>query len=311
MPKPRPTITTFSNSAKDFTWISIERPDPSVRRLLIETHHFLPVDVDDILRGLQRSQINVRDRYLAMILWFPVYVKSERAIVGSEVDFFVSERSVITVHRGEIPAVKSFLARMGAKRERELLLSEGAGGLLYHLLDLLYRHCFPMLEHITKDVKAIERAIFDGREREMVEEISVVRRNISEFRRILKHQDTVLRTLKRVDPYYLAVGWDLYFAEIEETLEKIWSLLETHKENIEAYKDTNESLLTYRTNETMKVLTMVNVLMLPLTLVTALFSVSVTGIPFAQESYGFWIVAGVVLFLGAFLVLYSRLRRWW
>src|SRR5690606_28704280 len=102
-----------------------------------------------------------------------------------------------------------------------------------------------------------------------VQEISILRRDIIALRRIIRPQIAILGLLERRYPSYLGEGMDAYFGAILDHVSKLWDVLEDFKDVVEGLSYTNDSLTSHRINEVIKVLTMLSVIMLPLTLITS------------------------------------------
>ena len=100
-------------------------------------------------------------------------------------------------------------------------------------------------------------------------DISNAKQEIINFRKIIRPQRTVLRDLERTKQRYLAQDLDIYFDDIVDASERIWDMLESYKEVVEALEDTNESVIAHRLNNVLRVLTSVSVILLPLTLIAS------------------------------------------
>jgi magnesium transporter len=143
----------------------------------------------------------------------------------------------------------------------------------------------------------------------VVRDISNVKQEIINFRKIIRPQRTVLRDLERTKQRYLAEGLELYFEDIEDASERIWDMLENYKEVVEALEATNESVISHRVNDILRVLTSISVIVLPLTLVASVFGMNVR-VPGEGDVAAFWIVLGLmVALLGGMLYVFRR-RGW-
>jgi len=192
---------------------------------------------------------------------------------------------------------------------REQLLSKGSGYLLYKIVDDSFDYCFPMLRKMGNKLDRVEEDIFEGRSEEVVRDISNVKQEIINFRKIIRPQRPVLRDLERTKQRYMAEDIDIYFDDIVDASERIWDMLENYKEVIEALEDTNESVLAHRVNDVLRVLTAFSVVILPLTLIASIWGMNV-GVPGQGSSAAFWaIVAGMVVLLASMLG-YFRRRGW-
>ena len=202
--------------------------------------------------------------------------------------------------------------RCRAKEElREQLFSRGSGYLLYRLVDDSFDYCFPMLRKIGNKLDALEDQIFEERAEEVVRDISNVKQEIINFRKVIRPQRPVLRELEKVKQRYLASDFDLeiYFDDIVDAHERIWDMLENYKEVAEALEETNESVISHRLNDILRVLTSISVVILPLTLIASVMGMN-TWVPDQGDAAGFFVVLGVMAMVLIGLVAYFRKRRW-
>jgi magnesium transporter len=100
---------------------------------------------------------------------------------------------------------------------------------------------------------------------------------------------------------------EVYFDDIVDASERIWDMLENYKEVVEALEDTNESVLSHRVNEVLRVLTAFSVIILPLTLLASIFGMNV-HLPFEGSVEAFWTIIGVMIFVLIGMVGYFRKR---
>ena len=148
-----------------------------------------------------------------------------------------------------------------------------------------------MLRKIGNKLDALEDDIFEGRSEEVVRDISNVKQEIINFRKVIRPQRPVLRDLEKVKQRYLATDLDLeiYFDDIVDAHERIWDMLENYKEVVEALEETNESVISHRLNDILRVLTSISVIVLPLTLIASIWGMNVRVPGRAATSTGFWV----------------------
>ena len=138
-------------------------------------------------------------------------------------------------------------------------------------------------------------------------DISNSKQEIINFRKVIRPQRAVLRDLERTKQRYLAEDLEVYFDDIVDASERIWDMLENFKEVIEALEDTNESVLSHRVNEVLRVLTAFSVIILPLTLLASVFGMNV-DFPFEGSVGAFWTIIGVMVVVLLAMVGYFRRR---
>src|SRR6266576_3658257 len=173
----------------------------------------------------------------------------------------------------------------------------------------LFDYCFPILDKIGHKLDSLEDDIFEGRSDEVVRDISNVKQEIISYRKIIKPERPTLRLLERYVERFLPQELELYFDDIVDASERIWDILDNYKEVVEALEDTNESAINHRQNDILRVLTVVSVILLPMTLVTGIFGMNVQFPGFGTAAAWWAIVAGMVT-LAVCLAAFFRYKRW-
>lgn len=293
-------------------WINIERPGGLERTWLEEHFDFHALDLEDVLSRNQRPKIDVYDDYLFSILHLPVFDRTARRLGTGELDLFVGPDYVVTIPNQPLQPVEYLFERCRGNEElREQLFSRGSGYLLYRLVDDSFDYCFPMLRKIGNKLDALEDEIFEGASDEVVRDISNVKQEIINFRKVIRPQRPVLRDLEKVKQRYLAADIDLevYFDDVVDAHERIWDMLENYKEVIVALEETNESVISHRLNDILRVLTSISVVILPLTLIASIWGMNVR-VPGQDNLADFFVIIGVMFLILVGLIVYFRKRNW-
>src|SRR5881398_480763 len=276
LPPPEPRVAELS--ADGLTWVHLDSPTSEEAALLQERYGWHPLDIEDVLSRRQRPKIDeyTEDGYLFVVLHFPVYDKAVQRLNAAELDFFTGQDYLVTFPTVELlPVTRLFLRCEEDEELRNQLFSKGSGYLLYHILDDLFDYCFPILDKIGHKLDSLEDELFEGRSEEIVRDISNAKQEIISYRKIIKPERSTLRLLERHTGRFLPEELELYFDDIVDAAERIWDLLDNYKEVVEALEDTNESVISHRQNRILLLLTLVSVILLPLTLITGLFGMNV------------------------------------
>ncbi len=311
-PKERkPNVETIA--AEGLRWVNIESPSPLECAWLEEQFGFHPLDLEDVLSRNQRPKIDEYPDYLFIVLHFPVFDRAVKRLNAGELDIFVGADYLVTIPNQPLQPVEYLFERCRAKEElREQHFTKGSGYLLYRIVDDSFDYCFPMLRKIGNKLDAVEDEIFSGRSEEVVRDISNVKQEIINFRKVVRPQRTVLRDLENAKQPFLASTegeLEVYFDDIADAHERIWDMLENYKEVVEALEDTNESVISHRVNDILRFLTAISVIVLPLTLVASIWGMNV-GVPGEGDSEDFYVVVGAMLVLLLGMVAYFRRRGW-
>src|SRR3954462_2702573 len=272
----KPNVETIT--AEGLRWVNIERPSPLECAWLEEQFGFHALDLEDVLSRNQRPKIDEYPEYLFIVLHFPVFDRTVGRLNAGELDIFVGPDYLVTIPNQPLQPVAYLFERCRQKEElREQLFSKGSGFLLYRIIDDSFDYCFPMLRKIGNKLDALENEIFEGRSEDIVRDISNAKQEIINFRKVIRPQRTVLRDLEKLEQPFLAPEGgelEIYFDDVGDSHERIWDMLENYKEVAEALEETNESVISHRLNDILRVLTAISVVILPLTLIASVMGMN-------------------------------------
>src|SRR3954462_9420066 len=295
--------------AHGLRWINIERPRIIDRTWLEEHFEFHPLDYEDVFSRNQRPKVDESEDSLFVVLHFAKFDKQVGRLNAAELDVFVGPDYVITLPNEQLDPLEYVFERARASDEvRETLFAKGAGYLLYRIVDSCVDASFPMLRKIGNKLEDLEEDIFEGRSQEIVRDLSNAKQEVINFRKIVRPQRAALRDLDRTRRY-VPEDLEIYFDDIVDASERIWDMLENYKEVVEGLEATNESVLSHRLNDVLRVLTSFSVLFLPLTLIASIWGMNVR-VPGEQDVTAFWIIIGVMVVILVGLLGLFRRRGW-
>ncbi|MCK5434142.1 MAG: magnesium/cobalt transporter CorA [Dehalococcoidales bacterium] len=295
----------------ELTWVNIERPTEKETGYLAKHYPFHPLDLDDVLSRIQRPKIDEYKDYLFLVFHFPIYRKRERVLTSSQVSVFIGQNYLITVHKGELkPLVKLFRECQIDEESRQEYCSQGSGFLLYRILDRLVDYCLPILDKVGDSIEEVENNIFSDRKKGTVRGISMIRRDIISFRRIIWPMRVVIGSLEPKIRRFTKMDMAVYFGDIVDHVDKIWDALDEYKEVIEGLKDTHDSLATNRTNEIVRMLTIIATVLLPITVVASIFGMNIPLGPFSDSPYSALYVSLIILAIISGMLYFFHRQRW-
>jgi len=303
-------IKKYKNNS--ITWIDVEDPTLEEVRTLMEEY-----DINrDIARELQlptykEKSVMYKD-YLYLVLHFPALRHTHKDNASEqEIDFVVGKNFIITTRYEPIDALERFSKTFELNNIlKKGLMEDHAGYVLYYMIKELYRAMSDEVDSINDTLKQVENNIFKGKEKEMVTEISKANRDLINFNHtILTHKD-VLTSLKNS-------GINLFNGEFEENFSKILNeyhriekLLTTNIDFLRELRDTNDSLLSSKQNETMKLLTVITFLAIPFSIITGLFQMNTIHTPLVGSGYDWNIIVTIELIAVFVFFIIAKLRKW-
>jgi magnesium transporter len=296
--------------AAGLRWYYAENPQASDTAWLADQFSFHPLDLEDVTSINQRPKLDVYEDYLFLVVHFPRFDKATGRLHAAELDVFIGPDFVVTLPEEAIVPLPAMWERVREQPDiRAGMFAGGSGRLLYEILDRCVDACFPMLGQLGRKLRRLEDDIFEGRSREIVREISNTKQEIINFRAIIRPQRAVFRALENAKQRHFGDELDVYFDDLTDASERIWDVLENFKEIVEALESSNESVLSHRLNDVLRVLTAASVVLLPLTLIASIWGMNVP-VPGEGSAGTFWLIMVVMAALLVGMVLYFRRRGW-
>lgn len=295
---------------KNITWIDFSDPSADDVLYLQENFDIHPLTIEEFVTPTYRPKATQYDNCIFLTIHIPLFDTKARTTYPGELDIVITKDHLITGHNKEIFQLEDFFAQLqNSEGKRRLYMNKTPAHLLYNILELLLESCFPRIDHIHEKLENIEEQVFNNKEKEMVFEISVVKRDILNFRRTLKPQRHIIESLAQMKSPLIAPELSAYFQDLTGTNIRLWNALESNKETIESMEETNNSLLSNKLDLTMKVLTIFSAIFLPMTLYSNVMSMS-TNIPLSNNASGFWIHAGVMILISIFTIILFWVKKW-
>jgi magnesium transporter len=299
-----------TTSYKNITWIDFEKPGKESTYYLQENFNIHPLAIEEFVTPTIRPKATEYPNCIFLTVHIPLFDAAERTTYPGELDIVLTKEHLVTGHKQNIYQLTEFFRKLeNSDGKKRIYMNETPAHLLYHILEMLIESCFPRLDHIHKNIDVIEDHVFNGDGKEMVQEISIAKRDILNFRRTLKPQRSILESLAKMETRFIPKELKAYYQDLIGTNIRLWSSLESAKETIESLEDTNNSLLSNKLNLTMKVLTIFSAIMLPMTVYSNILAMS-ADIPFGKHPFGFWIHMGIMFFLSLFTITIFKLRKW-
>lgn len=295
---------------KNLTWIDFDNPTIDDVDYLRENFNIHPIPIEEFITPTIRPKATQYNNCLFLTVHIPLFDTKDRTTYTGELDIILTKDHLITGHKYDIFQLTSFFDSLKkSEGKRRLYMSQTPSHLLYQLLEILIDSCFPRLQHISDTLAKIEKNVFNGMEKDMVYEISVIKRDTLNFRRALKPQRSILESLVQMNSPWIDSSIRPYYSDLIGTNIRLWSTLESIKETIESLEDTNNSLLSNKLDFTMKVLTIFSAVMLPMTVYSNILAMS-ADIPFGNSPYGFWIHIGIMGMISLLTIILFKSRNW-
>ena len=302
-------LKKYTNNS--ITWIDAENPTPDEVRGLMEQYDINP----DVARELQlptyKEKVLLSKDYLYMVLHFPS-IRHTHSINSfeQEIDFIVGKDFIITTRYEHIDALERFAKTFEMNNILQKgLMEDDAGYVFYYLVKELYKAMSDEVDSINDILREIERKIFRGMEKEMVTEISNVNKDLINFNDIILTHEVIGSLISSGEKLF-DKNFVENFAKILNEYHRIMKVLKNNIDFLRELRSTNDSLLSSKQNETMKVLTVFAFITIPFSIITGFFQMSVDHIPFSSFHFVWFIIIGFEILVSLSLFTLAKLKKW-
>lgn len=294
----------------NLTWSHIVRPNEEDLQILTDHFHFHPLDIDDCRSVVNlRPKIDVYDDYYFLILHFPSFDTSQTFVDTKEIKVFWGKDFLITIGKSHWLVKDMFSQEKARAIAGKKMDVDSTDILLYRILERLMHETQNLVEKVEKDVDNCGKSLFSRKAEKTIEKISITRKNVVLLNTMFKPQLQLFHKLQSGAVEGYTANMEDYWGNILDFYQKTWDTVEDAGELIRGYSTTFDSLQVNKTNEVMKILTLVSSILLPLTFLASLYGMNVP-LPIQERPESFLVITGIMIVIAVMMVVYFKGRRW-
>lgn len=295
--------TQIKKVGNEVTWINIIKPEIlEIKKILLE-NNLSETLAEEIVRPTSVTKVDSMRNSIYLTLHFPIFRNGKS--VAEEIDFLIKSNVLITSSYSEIQFVKDYI-----QNHPEVQNQKHGGNIFCDLLSSIYLQIQNEIEKNADEIKTLEENIFDANERERIEDISKVSKKIFDLRSKMKSHLPVLEIFQSEANKIFGFEFDTEAKTLSILLHKLLGELENQKENVIDLKDTFDFLLTNKTNQIVKVFTVVSFILLPVTFLASFFGMNTR---FPQElvnaNYGTVYIMLIMLAVSLTTLLFLHFKK--
>ncbi len=298
----------------NMTWVDLENPTKEEVRDVMNTYGLTADVAEDLLDPTIRTRADVHKDFMYFVLHFPLHSHIKDKLYSKrseELDFVIGKNFLITIHYSPIDTIisfsKSFETDTLLRNDR---ITKNPGSLLVHILYRMYKAVQDKVGDIHTTLNKYEEGIFSGREKEMVSALSSMNRVLIYFKEALASHKDILKLFKRISLNMFGKEFETHIDYITHEYNKAEQATNSAKEYSNELRQTNDSLLSTKQNEIMRTLTVINFIILPLSVITGLFGMNVESTPLSGNPYDFWFVVLAMIVITVISTLIFKRKNW-
>lgn len=289
-------------------WVDLCKPTDEESYILTHDFKFHPLAIEDVISEKPRTKIDDYDRYIFLVFQIVDYIGREEGLKIGEIDLFLTENTLVTVHYDE-HRIFDYLYHRAERDDR--LTSRGAEFLFHAVIDTIVDNYNTTLDILEYDVDQVEDDVLLGEaDEDTVKTIFTLRRDIVHLKRIVLPQKEALARLSKEQFKLLSKTSTVYFSDIYDHLIRINDITDFHRDILNSSLEVYYSSISTKTNEIIKFLTIFTVLFIPPTFLVGLWGMNFNHMPELDWEYGYYVALGLMFLISFTLLLFFRKKKW-
>ena len=302
-----PDLATFLREPRPawcrVRWVNVDGLHPFVVNQLRGHFGFHTLAAEDVLRVPQRPKLESYDGHLFIVA--RMLMMRDAALMSEQVSFFLFKDTLLTFQErtGDVwDPIRQRLQKSGSR-----LRTYDASYLLYALLDAVVDHCFPILESYGELLEEMEHAVAENPTPPMQRRLHGIKRELATLRRVIWPMREVMNELYREDTEEISPAVKAYMRDVADHTVQVMDIVESCRETASGLHDLYMSAVSNRTNEVMKVLTIMASFFIPITFVAGVYGMNFEILPEPHWKYSyavFWLLC--LSIIGSLAVFFVR-----
>lgn len=292
------------------TWLDVISPSTEeIREVITEAN--IPLEfTGDLTTMTPRSEVIAKKGIIKITLDFPI-VKRTDINHPHEVKFIATKNHLVTIRFEDIEAVHRYSKEFEVSSMITNAGKKATGAhICFSLLEHMYRTMTTKLDYLESKMTDIQEEIYLGKEKEMVFEISHVSRRLITFRQTIRSHELPLAELPEKVTLAFGKSYVGFVETLKDEFDHQQSRLQSVIKMLEDLRATNDSLLSTKQNEIMKIFTILAFVTFPLTLFTSMFGMNTATTPIIGQEGDFWIILGAMAVISISFFAYFWYKRW-
>jgi magnesium transporter len=291
-------------------WYQLDDPNDPKLDELARRYNLHPLHIEDARSDDEGIKVDSGANYTFAVLK-PVSLKpdpdapSEQMPTFSTIDVFAGKDFLITVVDPACPATNEALER--ARRDGD---DEHPARLLYLILDTIVDLYFPAIDHFDDRIDELEDSVFDSPSPAILSQVFAIKRELIGLRRVLVNTRDACLHLQRDPNTIIDADHQLYVRDTYDHVARLLDSVETQRDLLNNTLDIYLSSVSNRTNDVMKVLTVLGTIALPALAISGIYGMNLKGLPFEDSPHGALFVSLLMISCTVLLLYILRRMRW-
>jgi len=290
-----------------YLWVDLQAPTPEEADVLTRVFGFHPLAVEDCWHEPQQSKVDDYGNYIFMVVHAVRYEVERDEFKTHELNIFLGEPYLVTFHTYHSRSIDS--AKENVRRHPPLM-ARGMDFVLHQIIDRVIDNYFPKLEIIEGKIDMLESDLVGDARPELLTQVFDLRRTVANLKRIATREREMLIQISRGDFPFISEKAQVYFKDVYDHLFRIVEVADNLRETLSVIIQVYVSMVSNQLNHTMRVLTLIATVMLPLTVITGIYGMNFDFMPELHWKFGYPLVLVAMLVVSVLMIAYFRRKKW-
>ena len=303
-------VQTVFASRQGLLWVDISDTGPDDGVFLEQNFQFHPLAIEACLETrVYPAKVDDYADYFFLILHAINYTMDSDLVEVTELDLFVGSHFVVSNHNYPLKSVEAIVRQVEEGNGR--VMRRGADFLAHALIDALVDNIVPPLSQFSDRADEIEEEIFESTDRSILETLLDLKRSSLRLRRLTTPHVDVLKHLNHKEFDTITPEVEVFYQDAHDRMTRIMGTIENLQDRIETILTIYLSAVVIQQNESMRTLSRMATLFLPLTLLASIYGMNFAYMPELTWRWGYVVVLGSMLLVAAFIVFWFWSRTWY
>jgi magnesium transporter len=286
------------------TWHDLRDANDPELDALAERYHLHPLHIEDCRHRNQRAKVEEGADYIFVVLK-PVHINAAGELEVTDFDVFLGRDYLITVEEGECPSLRTNLDQLRASADRLR-----PDQLLHRAMDATVDAYAPVTDWFNDAIDDIEDKVLEKPSPTTLQRIFELKRGLIELRRVLTNMRDVAGHLQRLESDLIQRDLWPFLRDVYDHVARDVEMVEMHRDLLAGAMDIYLSSVANRTNQVMKVLTVLGTIALPAIVISGFYGMNTKDLPWIESPHATVIAAGLMIVTTAGLLLVLKKFDW-
>ncbi|MBN2155589.1 MAG: magnesium/cobalt transporter CorA [Candidatus Lokiarchaeota archaeon] len=296
---------------KGVFWLNVDGlSEPLILEKLGTAFNLHPLTLEDILNPHpnQRPKYEVYDDGLFITVKHIDWNQEQYNLIYEQLSFVLKPGILLSFQESEENVFLPIQNRIKTAKGR--IRTMDSSYLLYALLDSVVDRYFITLENIGDVIETLESNISEKNNPKIMREIHRLKSSITFMRKSTWPLRDVVNTILRSENDYIDQSIYIYFRDLSDHIHQVIDTIDNYRELLTGLMDLYLTSIGNKTNEIMKVLTIISTIFIPLTFIAGVYGMNFKFMPELNSPWGYPIVWVIMILISIGLVIYFRRKKW-